>query len=60
MKTEPCDLNDTTREPTDAQLHALMVAVSQEVIRRAELARERLMRQLRDEIAAANRPRAAA
>ena len=59
MSAKPAATNPT-HEPTDAQLHALMVAVSQEVIRRAELARERLMRQLRDEIAAANRPRAAA
>jgi hypothetical protein len=56
MQTERFDLNDIQHEPTDAQLEALMNAVAIEASRRAHAARETLMRRLREDIAAANRP----
>lgn len=54
MQSEHFDLNDIQHEPTDEQLKALMSAVATEANRRAELAREALMRRLRDDIVAAN------
>ena len=60
MQNDHFDLNDIQHEPSDAQLQALMESVATEAKRRAELASETLMQRLRDEIVAANRPRAAA
>ena len=60
MQSEHFDLNDIKREPTDAQLKALMDSVALEAKRRAELARQALMQRLRDDIAAANHPRSIA
>lgn len=57
MQSENFDLNDTQHEPTDAQLTALMNSVLLEAKRRAALAQAALMQRLRDDIAAANRPR---
>ena len=54
MQNEHFDLNDIRHEPTDAQLEALMNSVAIEANRRAELARQELMRRLREEIVAAN------
>lgn len=54
MQSERFDLNDIQHEPTDAQLKNLMDSVATEASRRAELARQELMRQLREEIVAAN------
>ncbi len=60
MQSKPFDLNDTHREPTDEQLESLMASVATEANRRAEQARQTLMRRLRDDIAAANdHPKAA-
>lgn len=59
MQNEHFDLNDIQHEPSDAQLQTLMNSVATEASRRAELASEVLMQRLRDEIVAANRPRAA-
>ena len=59
MQNDHFDLNDIQHEPSDAQLQALMNSVAIEANRRAELAKEALMQRLRDDIAAANRPRAA-
>lgn len=59
MQNEHFDLNDIQHEPSDAQLQTLMNSVATEASRRAELASEALMQRLRDEIVAANRPRAA-
>lgn len=58
-KSEHFDLNDIQHEPTDEQLEALMNSVAAEVKRRAEVAREALMKRLRDDIAAARRSRPA-
>jgi hypothetical protein len=60
MQSERFDLNDIQHEPTDEQLESLMNLVATEVNRRAEQARQELMRRLREEIIAANRPRAIA
>lgn len=54
MTTKRFDLNDIEHEPTDEQLDALMLSVVAEANRRAEQARQALMRRLREEIAAAN------
>ena len=54
MQSERFDLNDIQHEPTDAQLASLMNSVATEANRRAELARQELMRRLREEIVAAN------
>ena len=54
MQSERFDLNDIQHEPTDAQLENLMNSVATEANRRAELARQELMRRLREEIVAAN------
>ena len=54
MQSEHFDLNDIQHEPTDAQLASLMNSVATEANRRAELARQELMRRLREEIIAAN------
>ena len=54
MQSEHFDLNDIQHEPTDAQLENLMNSVATEANRRAELARQELMRRLREEIVAAN------
>ena len=54
MQNERFDLNDIQHEPTDEQLATLMQAVAAEAARRAELARQELMRRLRADIAAAN------
>ena len=54
MQSEHFDLNDIQHEPTDAQLENLMNSVATEASRRAELARQELMRRLREEIVAAN------
>lgn len=54
MQGERFDLNDIQHEPTDAQLENLMNSVATEASRRAKLARQELMRQLREEIVAAN------
>ncbi len=54
MQSKRFDLNDIQHEPTDVQLETLMISVATEANRRAELARQELMRQLREEIAAAN------
>lgn len=59
MQNDHFDLNDIQHEPSDEQLQALMNSVAIEANRRAELAKEALMQRLRDDIAAANRPRAA-
>lgn len=60
MQSGHFDLNDIQNEPTDAQLETLMNAVAAEANRRAEQARQELMRKLREEIVAANnRPQAA-
>lgn len=56
MKLPPFDLNDTTREPSDEQLDALMEAVAAEARKHAQAARERLMLRLRAEIMAIQRP----
>lgn len=55
MPTEHFDLNDIEHEPTDEQLDALMKSVAAEANRRADHAREELMRRLRETIAATNR-----
>jgi hypothetical protein len=55
MQSEHFDLNDIQHEPTDQQLEALMMSVSVEARRRAEVARKVLMARLRAEIAAVNR-----
>ena len=54
MQSEHFDLNDIQHEPTDAQLENLMNSVATEASRRAELARQELMRRLREEIVASN------
>lgn len=54
MTTKRFDLNDIEHEPTDEQLDALMLSVVAEANRRAEQARQAMMRRLREEIAAAN------
>jgi hypothetical protein len=54
MQNKHFDLNDIQHEPTDAQLESLMNSVATEAGRRAELARQELMRRLREEIVAAN------
>ncbi len=54
MQNEGFDLNDIQHEPTDAQLENLMNSVATEANRRAELARQELMRRLREEIVIAN------
>jgi len=54
MQSERFDLNDIQHEPTDAQLENLMNSVATEASRRAELARQELMRRLREEIVTAN------
>ena len=46
------DLNDTTHEPSDEQLDALMEAVVVEARRHADTAREQLLVRLRAEIMA--------
>lgn len=60
MSTDRFDLNDIAHEPTDEQLITLMKSVATEANRRAEQARQALMRRLREDIAAANGHRAAA
>lgn len=60
MSTERFDLNDIEHEPIDEQLDALMNLVAIETNRRAEQARQALMRRLREDIAAANGHPAAA
>ena len=55
MQSEHFDLNDIQHEPTDQQLETLMMSVSVEARRRAEVARKELMARLRAEIAAVNR-----
>ena len=55
MPTERFDLNDIQHEPTDEQLESLMQSVAVEANRRADQARQELMRRLREDIAAANR-----
>lgn len=57
MKSEHFDLNDIQHEPTDEQLADLMKAVAAEANRRAEQALQELMRRLREEIVAVNRPK---
>ncbi|MBK8183384.1 MAG: hypothetical protein IPK63_11050 [Candidatus Competibacteraceae bacterium] len=53
MKSQqPFNLNDITHEPTDEQLEDLMEAVATEARKHAEMAREKLMIQLRAEIKA--------
>jgi hypothetical protein len=59
-QNEHFDLNDIQHEPTDAQLETLMNSVATEARRRADLAKEKLMQRLRDDIVAANRSRVAA
>lgn len=56
MKVQSFDLNDIVHEPSDEQLDALMEAVATEARRHAQIARERLMIQLRAEIKAINLP----
>ncbi|CAK0762740.1 conserved hypothetical protein [Gammaproteobacteria bacterium] len=51
MKNIPFDLNDIEHEPSDEQLDALMEEVIIEARRRAEIAREKLMIRLREDIA---------
>jgi hypothetical protein len=60
MQNDHFDLNDIQHEPSDAQLQTLMNLVAQEVKQRAEQANKALMQRLHDDIAAANRPQAAA
>ena len=60
VSTERFDLNDIEHEPTDEQLDALMNLVATEANRRAEQARQALMRRLREDIATANGHPAAA
>lgn len=60
MATDRFDLNDIAHEPTDEQLDTLMKSVAIEANRRAEQARQALLRRLREEIAAANSHPAAA
>jgi len=60
MPTDRFDLNDIAHEPTDQQLDILMNSVANEANRRAEQARQELMRRLREDIAAANGHPAAA
>jgi hypothetical protein len=60
MATDRFDLNDIAHEPTDEQLDTLMKSVAIEANRRAEQARQALLRRLREEIAAANGHPAAA
>jgi hypothetical protein len=60
MATDRFDLNDIAREPTDEQLDTLMKSVAIEANRRAEQARQALLRRLREDIAAANGHPAAA
>lgn len=55
MQSERFDLNDIQHEPTDTQLEILMISVSTEANRRAELARQQLMQRLRDDITAAKK-----
>lgn len=54
MQNESFDLNDIAHEPSDEQLATLMNSVATEAKRRAEAARQELMRRLRSDIAAAN------
>ena len=49
------DLNDIEHEPTDAQLDALMKSVAEEVARRAKIANDAFMQNLRAAIAAVNK-----
>ena len=49
------DLNDIEHEPTDARLDALMKSVAEEVARRAKIANEAFMQNLRAAIAAVNK-----
>jgi hypothetical protein len=60
MPTDRFDLHDIAHEPTDEQLDTLMKSVAAEANRRAEVARQTLMRRLREDIAAANGHPAAA
>ena len=60
MEKDHFDLNDIQHEPTDEQLESLMNLVAAEVNRRAEQARQELIRRLREEIFAANHSGAAA
>lgn len=60
MPTDHFDLNDIAHEPTDEQLGTLMESVAIEANRRAEQARQALLRRLREDIAAANGHPAAA
>ncbi len=53
----PFNLNDISREPTDEQLETLMEAVAVEARRHAQIAREKLLLQLRAEINAVISPR---
>jgi hypothetical protein len=53
----PFNLNDISREPTDEQLETLMEAVAVEARRHAQLARDKLLLQLRAEINAVISPR---
>ena len=55
MQSEGFDLNDIEHEPSDEQLETLMNSVAAEAQRRAEYARQELMRRLRMETAAAKR-----
>ena len=54
MQRDHFDLNDIQHEPTDEQLETLMNLVAAEANRRAEQARQELMRRLREEIVAVN------
>ncbi len=54
MQRDHFDLNDIQHEPTDEQLGTLMNLVATEANRRADLARQELMRRLREEIIAVN------
>lgn len=60
MQTQRFDLNDIQHEPTDEQMETLMHSVAAEANRRAEQARQELMRRLREDIVAANRRQAVA
>ncbi len=49
------DLTDPEREPTDAELEALMQSVCDKAVERNRLARERFLAKLNDSIARAAR-----
>jgi len=55
MPSDTFNLNDVEDEPTDEQPETLMNAAAAEANRRAEYARQALMRRLRVEMAEANR-----